>query len=1236
MKSFINSSYIMSALMCLLAFSSIAQDSLVQVRSAEAIGGRWYSAGNLTSFATVGQLGVATHLGNDSTNWSGSVGFIGPIFDLGTNRAPIAIASPFPTPLNLDDVVVLEGFDPDGDSIVFEIVEQPSTGSLTRVEGTLADYVFVPNSGLSPDELYLDSLVFKVVETGGRKQSSELANYTFQFQVEDVVHDIIDISFSGTNLIIDWEDIVANKSYGVEVLYYDLSDLANADFVELYSESNPASSYSDGNGIFSLDLGINSDTHPYIFDGDKVLVTVVITTPNGGSDFDTYVIDNTQGGRIDASEDGEFFAFAGDMTVAENKQVSLNLVAVDLGTQGLENATLEIIGSAAQGNISIPSLKETATNTKTWLMEYTSTEQVGGVDSIQFRVYHPERQLFDTAWAKVTIKDVNDAPRIKRLADQRTDEGVALVLDLEYSDPDNEVSILVESNEKTLVPVTYADGKISINPDNDFSGRVSINVIVTELGTAESYVAFDRFDLEVIAVNDPPVVASVSNKVILEDSQLNLVLSATDVDAALPVFDYSALISDPSKFDITIDGNNVSIIPAANVNGSFEVKLFADDRLGTATSKSEAEIFTLDITPVNDPPTVLKQIPSQTIVVGLPAYDINLQGFFTDVETPESLTYTAQGNVNVELTFANGVMTVNPTANLNGVEDVIITASDEESSVSQQVAFVAAAVNNDVQVVAPIALEDKLEDFGTFTIDASVVFEDQNNANTVFTYELIGGAFLEASIDVNTGIITVKSSPEFSGTEKFFLIASVNGQSTYTSFDIKVNPVNDAPKLVTPENQIAQEDIGLSDLFVEVSDIDNEFSELSISAVSSNTDVIPTESILFTASQSGYLMSFTSVENKSGLVNITVSLSDGEASVESTFSVDVQPINDKPIQVVTNINAVNEDDNFLFDVTEVFTDIENDDLTLTLIEKPNWAIFQDQLISGKPSNDDVGTWVITVNANDGNGGELTASFAFDVNNVNDAPTLVAELDDITVFQENVWNFNFPNSIFQDIDAGDELTYSFETFPSWATVSGNSLTGTPGYDDIGSYDLVMKATDGSGESVSESVKVNVEFTLYPAIVSVNAPDACSNGKYTVSATGAVSYNWYNSEGALIGANQSELTLDPGTYQVEGLDSEGRATPDKVTFELEKCTVLEIVPGVSISVYPNPAVDVMHISGVNEGFEYEVFDALGRRHPIASVRSGNTISLYVSTLTDGMYFIKYSIDGKDKVKKFIKSR
>jgi len=1212
---------------------SLAQDKEQRTSNVPS-GGKWSTSGTMTHFSSVGQLGIASDLLSADSSWSGSVGFVIPTFSLEPNQPPVAVAVDQEIFYEVGQSLVLEGFDPEDDPIKFEIVTNPKMGTLTPVTGAVGEFVFAPNSGLLPDTDYSDMLEFKVVETGGQQKSSNTAQLKFKFKVEDTPHHISALTFDNANgsLSLSWLDTIQNASYGVALTYYDLSDVNNADFKTLYSESNPITDYSVDNQTVTFDLSVNSETDPYLFANTKIFVAALVTTDNGNSDFTSFVVDNTGGSRTNASSDGLFFAYGSDMTVTENKTVNLSLMAVELGDFSLDETSIEILQVASQGTLGSPKLIETATNTKTWQLSFTSTKDVGGLDSVQFRIYQPDRQLFDTSWAKIQIRDVNDPPKITRIADQTTEEEMPLVVDLKYTDPDNAVDILVESNEASNVAASYADGQITITPGKDYSGLVSVNVIITEKDTKEAYVAYDRFDVTVEAVNDPPVVTAIKNQVIDEDNALTLALSATDVDAKIQLFDYSVELSEPSKFSVTIDDNNATITPKANINGSFTVSVYADDRQGTATSKSEAQTFILDITPVNDAPEVIKTFASQKIVSGFPAYTLNMAAYYNDVEDGAALTYTATGNSKVALTFDGAVMTVTPAADFSSVEDVTIEASDGELSASQTVTFVAVQESANITVAnAPGTLSFD-EDSGIQTFDLSNVFSDQNNTSATFTFDLLGGNFLDVSIDENTGSLTVTAPENYNGTEDLYLVGTTGGQSGYTTFKITVNPVNDAPVISDLDNQVTQEDIGVSGLFVSTTDVDNAFTDLSLSFKSSNPDLIPESNISGTATTDGYLMAIIPAANQNGTAVVKVFVSDGSLKDSTQLIVTVQAVNDKPTVAVTTIDGATEDKTYTLDVTTLFSDVENDPLTYEATALPDWATFDNDLVVGTPTNADVGDWTLSVKANDGNGGVTSATYDLSVTNVNDAPELLTPLSDITAFQAEEWKFNFPVSNFSDVDAGDNLTYSFEKYPSWASVSGDVLSGTPSYEEIGDYKMILLATDEEGAQASDTVMITVVFTIYDVEVTLDVQQDCSDGKRTVTASGAFNYNWYNSNGDLIGTKQKSLTLEAGDYSIEGVDENDHTTPKRVDFTLDVCEVLGIETP-ELSIYPNPTSDWLYIQNVKGNLTLKIFDTLGKTYDLeVQTTDAKGVRVDMTMLPTGMYFIRTNQD--EKIRKVIK--
>ncbi|HEX5337938.1 MAG TPA: putative Ig domain-containing protein, partial [Gallionella sp.] len=184
--------------------------------------------------------------------------------------------------------------------------------------------------------------------------------------------------------------------------------------------------------------------------------------------------------------------------------------------------------------------------------------------------------------------------------------------------------------------------------------------------------------------------------------------------------------------------------------------------------------------------------------------------------------------------------------------------------------------------------------------------------------------------------------------------------------------------------------------------------------------------------------------------SFTYTVSDA-AGLTSTATVDVTitGTNDAPV-VATEIvgQQTNEDAPFSFTVPAgTFTDIDTGDVltySATLADGsalPSWLTFDaaTQTFSGTPGNWDVGGYSVTVTATDTGGLTASSTFAVDVANVNDAPTVSVALADHAAIQDTPFSFTVPAGTFDDVDFihGDTLSYSATladgtALPAWLT------------------------------------------------------------------------------------------------------------------------------------------------------------------------------------------------------------
>ena len=106
----------------------------------------------------------------------------------------------------------------------------------------------------------------------------------------------------------------------------------------------------------------------------------------------------------------------------------------------------------------------------------------------------------------------------------------------------------------------------------------------------------------------------------------------------------------------------------------------------------------------------------------------------------------------------------------------------------------------------------------------------------------------------------------------------------------------------------------------------------------------------------------------------------------NTITINVEPVNDAPIISGTPSLSVNEDSSYNF--TPSAADIENDTITFSVSNKPDWLLFNtaNGQLFGNPDNSQVGTYNnMIITASDGTASTSLPPFSITVVNTNDLP-----------------------------------------------------------------------------------------------------------------------------------------------------------------------------------------------------------------------------------------------------------
>ncbi len=195
------------------------------------------------------------------------------------------------------------------------------------------------------------------------------------------------------------------------------------------------------------------------------------------------------------------------------------------------------------------------------------------------------------------------------------------------------------------------------------------------------------------------------------------------------------------------------------------------------------------------------------------------------------------------------------------------------------------------------------------------------------------------------------------------------------------------------------------------------------------------------------------------------------------------------------VTSATEDSAYSYTVSASDSDA-GDTLTLSATTLPSWLSFNasNKTLTGTPTNAHVGSHNVVIKATDAAGAFVNQSFTITVSNINDTPS-ISSSPITSATEDSAYSYTVSAS---DSDAGDTLTLSATTLPSWLSfnASNKTLTGTPTNAHVGSHNVVIKATDAAGAFVNQSFTITVSNTNdAPTIKSEAVTDVMAGDNYT---------------------------------------------------------------------------------------------------------------------------------------------
>jgi len=727
--------------------------------------------------------------------------------------------------------------------------------------------------------------------------------------------------------------------------------------------------------------------------------------------------------------------------------------------------------------------------------------------------------------------------------------------------------------------------------------------------------------------NSLPVLTEIGALTTNEDTSLSVSLSATDENNDELTFSAE---TDSDNISVAVSGSTLTIIPAANFYGTANLTVSVSDGEDTVS-----EEVNLTVTAVNDAPvfgaTPAAWLYEDTVsIISLSATDID------DTElTFEIVSAISELNSSI----AGNQLTLNPVSDYYGDSSITVQVSD--GILSDQATFTVQVYNvNDKPLLGDIAPQTVQED-STLSVQLSATDVDSENLSFI-----ISSSTEELNASINGSVVLLAPVENFTGEGEVTVSVTDGSETDEKTFSVSVTPVNDAPTLIALPDQAIDEE---NELTIQLSGSDIDSESLSYSASSSTTDI--------SVSVSGNQLTLSPANNYHGTSQITVMVSDGELSADSTFTLTVNGVNDAPVLENPGAQSVAEDG--LLSLTLTATDAEGDALNYSAeADSENLTITViGNKINIRPDMDHTGTHTVTASVSDGN---LSSSVSFElsVTAVNDAPEIqpignkefdinsglslalnATDVDDdeliFTATSSNPAMIAV-NIVGQSLILGAADTYNATAVITVSVTDGELsdsfeflATVTGGQELTALLVTINSTTDGTTEVQNHSV---LEYTTVGNIaLAVTGGD----GQYTFNVT----FNGSNRNDLLTGSGASRTLTVPdtgafaGTYTVLVDDAHPQTAPLQFSVRRPVRLSTDVTPllaGSSSSlliVEGAPAGENILLAESEMSFLNDEFSTISTLPALTenSTESVNVVSAYINAPEAGTFNISASLAG-----------
>ena len=699
-----------------------------------------------------------------------------------------------------------------------------------------------------------------------------------------------------------------------------------------------------------------------------------------------------------------------------------------------------------------------------------TNDDIGVTEEILISVSDGEETVLLPPFA-ITVANVNDSPTIGGVPETSVLEDTSYTFAPDADDIDGDTLTFSISNKPDWASFNSVTGLLTGIPGDDDVGITS-NIVISVSDGMET-VSLGAFNIDVVNVNDAPVITGLPATKAVEDIAYSFTPNADDADGDMLTF---SILNQPEWTDFNpVTGALTGIPENEDVGESDSILISVTD----GEEVSYLASFVIEVINTNDAP-VISGTPEAGIAEDSP---YSFTPYAEDIDG-DTLTFSISKMPDwASFDIATGLLSGTPDNDDVGVtSNIVISVSDGVETASLDAFAIEVTNVNDAPTISGAPATKAVQDTAySFTPEA----EDADGDSLIFS---IVNQPDWALFSTETGALSGMPDNEDVGITSDIVISVSDGQemASLASFTIEVTNSNDAPVISgTPETRIAEDSTYSFTPYAE--DIDGDTLTFSISTMPdwASFDIA-----------TGLLSGTPGNDDVGMTTGIVISVSDGaETASLDAFAIEVTNVNDAP--TISGAPATKAIQDTAYSFTPEAEDADGDSLIFSIVNQPDWALFSTETgaLSGMPDNEDVGiTSDIVISVSDGEEMASLASFTIEVTNSNDAP-VISGTPETRIAEDSTYSFT---PYAEDID-GDTLTFSINTMPDWASfdIATGLLSGTPDNDDVGvTSNIVISVSDGVETASLDAFAIEVtNVNDAPTISGAPATKAIQDTAYS---------------------------------------------------------------------------------------------------------------------------------------------